>query len=151
VSQIIIYTDGAAKGNPGPGGFGVVMISGPHRKEISAGFAHTTNNRMELYSVIVALESIKKTGSDVIIYSDSKYVVDAVEQNWIFGWQKKGFNKVKNPDLWIRFIKIYNQHRIRFVWIKGHAGNIENERCDQLAVAASMQPNLPPDIGYISS
>ncbi len=151
MSQIIIYTDGAAKGNPGPGGFGVVMISGPHRKEISAGFAHTTNNRMELYSVIVALESIKKTGSDVIIYSDSKYVVDAVEQNWIFGWQKKGFNKVKNPDLWIRFIKIYNQHRIRFVWIKGHAGNIENERCDQLAVAASMQPNLPPDIGYISS
>jgi ribonuclease HI len=150
VSQIIIYTDGAAKGNPGPGGF-VVMISGPHRKEISAGFAHTTNNLMELYSVIVALESIKKTGSDVIIYSDSKYVVDAVEQNWIFGWQKKGFNKVKNPDLWIRFIKIYNQHRIRFVWIKGHAGNIENERCDQLAVAASMQPNLPPDIGYISS
>ena len=151
MSQIIIYTDGAAKGNPGPGGFGVVMISGPHRKEISAGFAYTTNNRMELYSVIVALESIKKTGSDVIIYSDSKYVVDAVEQNWIFGWQKKGFNKVKNPDLWIRFIKIYNQHRIRFVWIKGHAGNIENERCDQLAVAASMQPNLPPDIGYISS
>ena len=134
MSQIIIYTDGAAKGNPGPGGFGVVMISGPHRKEISAGFAHTTNNRMELYSVIVALESIKKTGSDVIIYSDSKYVVDAVEQNWIFGWQKKGFNKVKNPDLWIRFIKIYNQHRIRFVWIKGHAGNIENERCDQLAL-----------------
>lgn len=151
MSQIIIYTDGAAKGNPGPGGFGIVMISGSHRKEISAGFAHTTNNRMELFSVIVALETIKKPGAEVIIYSDSKYVVDAVEQNWIYGWQKKGFNKVKNPDLWMRFLRIYPKHRVKFVWVKGHAGNIENERCDQLAVAAAMQSNLPPDTGYIST
>ena len=104
--SIIIYTDGAAKGNPGNGGYGIVMMSGGHRKELSQGFKLTTNNRMELLAVIIALEEIKKENSEIILYSDSKYVVDAVERNWVFGWEKKNFNKKKNPDLWIRFLKI---------------------------------------------
>ena len=105
--SIEIYTDGAAKGNPGKGGYGVVLLSGKHRKEISQGFKLTTNNRMELLAVVIGLESLKKDGETVIIYSDSKYVVDAVEKKWVFGWEKKNFNKKKNPDLWIRFLKIY--------------------------------------------
>ncbi len=126
--SVIIYTDGAAKGNPGNGGYGVVMISGSHRKEISEGFVLTTNNRMELLSVIVSLENLKKEKTSATIYSDSKYVVDSVEKKWLFGWEKKNFAKKKNPDLWIRFLKIYRKHNVKFVWIKGHANIKENER-----------------------
>ena len=146
--SVIIYTDGAAKGNPGNGGYGVVMISGSHRKEISEGFVLTTNNRMELLSVIVSLENLKKEKTSATIYSDSKYVVDSVEKKWLFGWEKKNFAKKKNPDLWIRFLKIYRKHNVKFVWIKGHANIKENERCDQLAVAASESGNLIKDVWY---
>jgi ribonuclease HI len=147
--MITIYTDGASRGNPGPGGYGVVLISGNHRKELSKGFTLTTNNRMELMSVIVGLEALKKEGSQVTIYSDSKYVVDAVEQKWVFGWEKKAFKGKKNEDLWRRFLKIYRRHHVKFVWIRGHANNKENEICDQLAVAAALSGNLYPDAGYI--
>ena len=146
--SVIIYTDGAAKGNPGNGGYGVVMISGSHRKEISEGFVLTTNNRMELLSVIVSLENLKKEKTSVTIYSDSKYVVDSVEKKWLFGWEKKNFAKKKNPDLWIRFLKIYRKHNVKFVWIKGHVNIKENEKCDQLAVAAAESSNLIKDVWY---
>jgi len=146
--SVIIYTDGAAKGNPGNGGYGVVMISGSHRKEISEGFVLTTNNRMELLSVIVSLENLKKKKTSVTIYSDSKYVVDSVEKKWLFGWEKKNFAKKKNPDLWIRFLKIYRKHNVKFVWIKGHSNIKENERCDQLAVDAAESGNLIKDVWY---
>lgn len=146
--EIIMYTDGAARGNPGPGGYGIVLISGKYRKEISEGFKLTTNNRMELMAVIVGLEKLRVKGSRVTIYSDSKYVVDAVEKQWLFVWEKKRFKKVKNPDLWMRFLKIYRQHEVKLIWVKGHASNIENEKCDKLAVEASKQPNLKEDFGY---
>ena len=146
--SVIIYTDGAAKGNPGNGGYGVVMISGSHRKEISEGFVLTTNNRMELLSVIVSLENLKKEKTSATIYSDSKYVVDSVEKKWLFGWEKKNFAKKKNPDLWIRFLKIYKKHNVKFVWIKGHSNIKENERCDQLAVDAAESGNLIKDVWY---
>jgi len=151
MSQIIIYTDGAAKGNPGNGGYGVVMMSGNHRKELSEGFRNTTNNRMELLSVIVALETIIKEGADVAIYSDSKYVVDSVEKGWVFNWQKKGFKGKKNIDLWRRFLAIYSKHKVTFHWVKGHAGNVHNERCDELAVKAAEGSNLGIDEGYENS
>ena len=151
MTEIIIYTDGAARGNPGPGGFGVVLISGSHRKEISGGYALTTNNRMELLAVIVGLEALKKDNCAVTIYSDSKYVVDAVEKKWVFGWVKKGFAGKKNEDLWRRFLKIYPKHQVKFVWVRGHANIKENERCDSLAVSASLKNNLPEDKGYINS
>lgn len=146
--KIIVYTDGAARGNPGPGGYGVVLMSGPHRKELSGGFKLTTNNRMELLAVIEALEALKVEGSIVDVYSDSKYVCDAVTQGWVFQWEKKSFNKKKNPDLWRRFLSIYRKHKVRMHWVKGHANIKENERCDVLAVEASKAPNLPDDIGY---
>lgn len=148
MAKITLYTDGAARGNPGNGGYGVVLISGPHRKELSQGYKHTTNNRMELLAVIVGLEALKKDGNDVTVYSDSKYVVDAVEKKWVFSWVKKGFKGKKNPDLWQRFLNVYNKHNIKFVWVKGHANIPENERCDRLAVEASMQDNLLEDEGY---
>lgn len=146
--DITIYTDGAARGNPGPGGFGIVLLSGVHRKEISAGYRHTTNNRMELMAVIVALESLKIPGSNVTIYTDSRYVADAVTKGWVFDWVKKRFKDKKNPDLWLRFLELYKKHKVKFVWVKGHADNPLNERCDKLAVAASMQTDLPEDAGY---
>ena len=146
--MITIYTDGSSRGNPGPGGYGVVMISGDHRKELSQGFCLTTNNRMELLSVIVALETLKKEGEEVTIYSDSKYVVDSVEKKWVFDWEKKNFNKKKNPDLWKRFLKIYSKHKVKFIWIRGHNENVENELCDELAVAAAQGRNLLTDSGY---
>ena len=146
--SIIIYTDGSAKGNPGKGGYGVVMIFGNHRKEISEGFELTTNNRMELLSVIVALENLKKQNLDVVIYSDSKYVVNAVEKKWLFEWEKKNFSNKKNSDLWIRFLKIYRKHKVRFVWVKGHSNVKENERCDQLAVKAAESKHLKKDVWY---
>tara|TARA_B000000565_G_C23758763_1_gene367558 strand:- start:383 stop:859 length:477 start_codon:yes stop_codon:yes gene_type:complete len=146
--DVIIYTDGSAKGNPGKGGYGVVMIFGEHRKEISEGFELTTNNRMELLSVIIALESLKKQNIDVIVYSDSKYVVNAIEKKWVFNWEKKNFLNKKNPDLWIRFLKVYKKHTVRFVWVKGHSDVKENERCDHLAVAAAESKILKKDIWY---
>ena len=146
--QITIYTDGSSLGNPGAGGYGVVLLSPPHRKELSAGFRLTTNNRMELMAVIVALEALRFEGSDVVIYSDSRYVVDAVSKGWVFGWERKGFVGKKNPDLWQRFLRIYRRHHVRFVWVKGHAETVENNRCDQLAVAAANGATLLEDVGY---
>ncbi|MDP4268416.1 MAG: ribonuclease HI, partial [Bacteroidota bacterium] len=146
--DITIYTDGAAQGNPGRGGFGTILISGKHRKEISAGYRLTTNNRMELLAVIIGLEALKNEGSDVTIYSDSKYVVDSVEKKWLESWLKKGFGNKKNKDLWLRFHKSYIKHHIKFVWIKGHANNKENEKCDQLAVAAANSNKLFIDEVY---
>ena len=144
--MITIYTD--AKGNPGPGGYGAVLKFNQHRKELSEGFRLTTNNRMELLAVIRALQELKLTGIPVTIYSDSKYVVDAVEKGWLWGWQKKGFKDKKNPDLWLRYIPLHLKYKPKFVWVKGHAGNIENERCDQLAVEAAEGPGLKVDEGY---
>ncbi|MEZ4774283.1 MAG: ribonuclease HI [Bacteroidia bacterium] len=146
--KIMIYTDGAAKGNPGPGGYGAVLLSGQHRKELSEGYRKTTNNRMELLAVIVALEALKKPGMEVDIFTDSQYVQKAVTEKWVFGWEKKGFAGKKNPDLWRRFLKVYRLHQVRFHWVKGHAGNPLNERCDQLAVAASQKAELKIDFEY---
>ena len=148
---VIIYTDGSAKGNPGKGGYGVVLISGKHRKELSCGYKLTTNNRMELLAVVVGLESLTRAREIVTVFSDSKYVVDAVEKKWVFSWEIKNFNKKKNPDLWIRFLKIYRKHTISFKWVKGHANNIENERCDSLAVEASEKEPLKTDDWYEKS
>lgn len=145
---IEIYTDGAASGNPGPGGFGVVLKFKQHRKEMSGGFKHTTNNRMELLAVIIGLESITDKNIPVKIYSDSKYVVDSINLKWVFGWRKIGFKNKANPDLWQRFLNIYDAQKHTFFWVKGHASNVENNRCDELAVAASKKPGLPPDVGY---
>lgn len=143
-----MYTDGAAKGNPGPGGYGLILQSGPHYKEVSEGFRHTTNNRMELLSVIIGLEMLKDDGHHVTVYSDSKYVVDAVEKKWIDGWIKKQWKKVKNPDLWQRYLKAAANHHVRFKWIKGHNGHPMNERCDYLAVEASMGKGQKVDTWY---
>lgn len=146
--MIRIYTDGAAQGNPGPGGYGVVMKFKDAVKEISEGFRLTTNNRMELLAVIIGLEAIKKDGISVTIYSDSKYVVDSVEKGWIWGWLKKNFAKKANADLWQRYIPLHNHLKPKFVWIKGHAGHPENERCDQLAVQAASGSKLLIDHWY---
>lgn len=148
--QIIIFTDGAARGNPGPGGFGIVLKARDKRKELSAGYRLTTNNRMELLAVIVALEALKIPGSQVTIYTDSRYVSEAVEKGWVFEWERKQFKKKKNPDLWKRFLKIYPKHQVRFIWVKGHANIPENERCDQLAVEASLGNKLLVDEVYES-
>jgi ribonuclease HI len=148
--MITIYTDGSSRGNPGPGGYGAILVAGPHRKEISQGFRLTTNNRMELLSVIAALEALKKPGEQVVVYSDSKYVVDAVEKGWVFGWVKKNFQGKKNADLWKRFLSIYSQHQVKFRWIKGHNNHPENEKCDELAVSASSHAHLQIDTGFES-
>ena len=148
--QVHIHTDGAAKGNPGNGGYGVVMelVGSNYKKEFYEGFRYTTNNRMELLAVIVGLEKITKPNMKVLVVSDSKYVVDAVEKKWVFGWEKIGFKNKKNPDLWMRFLKIYRQHQVDFKWIKGHNNHPQNERCDELAVMASGLPNLSVDAFY---
>jgi len=148
---IKLFTDGAAKGNPGPGGYGAILKYGQHEKELSGGFRLTTNNRMELLAVIAGLEAITKSGIPVTVYSDSKYVVEAVKQGWIWGWEKKDFKNKANPDLWKRYIKLHHRFEPKFVWIKGHAGHPENERCDQLAVAASADLDLEVDSGYEES
>ena len=135
---IEIFTDGSSRGNPGPGGYGVILRCGEHYKELSAGFPETTNNRMELTAVIVGLEAVKRHNAEIILYSDSKYVVDSVNKGWVFGWERKNFEKRLNADLWIRFLAVYRRHRVRFVWVKGHADNPMNNRCDQLAVAAAI-------------
>lgn len=147
MKEVTIYTDGAAKGNPGKGGYGTVLISGNHEKRLSQGYLLTTNNRMELMAVIIGLEALNQK-CNVTIYSDSKYVVDSVEKGWIFGWEKKGFKSKKNPDLWRRFLKTYRNHNVKFQWLKGHAGNKYNEICDQLAVEAAESSNLLQDKGY---
>ena len=146
--NVTIYADGAASGNPGPGGYGVVLESGKHRKELWGGYRRTTNNRMELLAVIAGLESLKRPGMEVTVVSDSKYVIDSVEKGWVFDWEKKGFAKKKNPDLWKRFLAIYRQHRVQFQWVRGHNGHPQNELCDQLAVAASQQKELAVDEAY---
>ena len=150
-NHILLYTDGAAKGNPGPGGYGVVLKFGKHRKELSQGFVETTNNRMELLAVIIGLESLTMTEYPVIIYSDSKYVVDAINKGWLSSWQKKGFKKKKNVDLWQRFLPLQQKFDLKFQWVKGHAGHPENERCDQLAVEAAESGKLIEDTGYKDS
>lgn len=146
--MIRIYTDGAAQGNPGRGGYGTILKFGGHEKELSGGFRLTTNNRMELMAVIIGLEAIKKEGIAVTIYSDSKYVVDSVEKGWIWNWQKKNFAKKANEDLWKRYIPLHQKLKPKFVWIKGHAGHPENERCDQLAVMAAEGKGLHIDRWY---
>lgn len=140
--MIEIYTDGASSGNPGPGGFGVILRSGQHYKEISAGFRKTTNNRMELLAVITGLEALKSPNQQVTVYSDSKYVIDSIEKRWLNGWVAKGFAGKKNKDLWMRYINAAKLHHVKFVWVRGHNGHPENERCDELAVAAGKQKNL---------
>ena len=148
--DIIIYTDGSSRGNPGPGGYGIVMIQpkSNYIKELSCGYKKTTNNRMELLAVIVALEKIKVENQKVNIYTDSKYVSDAVEKKWLFNWEKKDFKSKKNPDLWKRFLKIYKKHNVSFFWVKGHSNNLYNEKCDRLAVEASKNNDLYEDLGY---
>jgi len=148
MAKVEIYTDGSARGSPGPGGYGVVLKYGDKEKELSQGFRKTTNNRMELMAVIVGLEALTREGLDVDIYSDSKYVVEAVNQKWVFGWQKKGFKDKKNPDLWIRFLEVYKKHHIKFHWIKGHNEHFYNERCDVLATEAADGHHLLVDKAY---
>jgi len=149
MSKITIYTDGAARGNPGRGGYGVILLSGNHRKELSQGFQLTTNNRMELLAVITGLETIKLPSAEVEIWSDSKYVVEAVEKGWVFDWEKKDFKKKKNPDLWKRFLQVYRKHKVKFHWLKGHNEHPLNERCDELATAAADGYQLLKDEGYV--
>ena len=145
--RVNVYTDGACSGNPGKGGYGIIMewVGKPYIKEFSEGFRLTTNNRMELLAVIVALEQLKKDGVQVLVFSDSKYVIDSVEKGWVFGWVKKGFKDKKNADLWRRFLKIYKKHQVKFKWIKGHNDHPQNERCDQLAVTAAKSASLHVD------
>lgn len=148
--EVHIYTDGAAKGNPGPAGYGVVMemVGTPYKKEFYEGFRLSTNNRMELLAVIVGLEKLKKPKTKVLVVSDSKYVVDAVEKRWVFQWEKINFKAKKNQDLWVRFLKVYRKHQVDFQWVKGHNSHPQNERCDALAVMASQQEKLSIDEFY---
>ncbi len=148
MSVVRIYTDGAAKGNPGPGGFGVVMKFRDKEMELSQGFRLTTNNRMELLAVIHALEQLKTSKYAIELYSDSKYVVDTVTKGWLFSWKSKQFKGKKNVDLWMRYLELHNRFEITFHWIKGHSGHPENERCDQLAVSAAGSPNLLVDVSF---
>lgn len=147
---INLYTDGAASPNPGPGGYGVILRCGEYEKELSAGFALTTNNRMELLAVIVGLEAVKWDNAEVKVVSDSSYVVKALNEGWLEEWERKHWRRVKNPDLWQRFLLVYRRHRVTFHWIRGHAGHPENERCDSLAVAArsGAADELLHDVGY---
>ena len=151
MKQLIIYTDGASRGNPGPGGYGAILKWGEHSKELSAGYRRTTNNRMELMAVIAALEAVKKTGLNIIVYSDSQYIVKAVEQGWLKNWLATNFKGgKKNPDLWRRYAELAKNHNIRFVWVRGHADNPFNNRCDELATEAADGNQLLEDTGYES-
>jgi ribonuclease HI len=149
--EIVIYTDGAARGNPGPGGLGVVMIYGKHRRELSEGYKLTTNNRMELLAVIRGLEVLKRNDLNVKIYTDSRYVSDAVNKGWVFSWEAKRFKNKKNVDLWQQFLVLYGKYKVQFIWVKGHASIPENEKCDRLAVEASFSASLQEDSGYVEN
>lgn len=147
---ILLYTDGSSRGNPGPGGYGVVLKYGSYRKELSQGFRLTTNNRMELLGVIEGLKAIKKREIPVKIYSDSSYVVNAVNNGWLKSWVSKDLSKKKNSDLWGLFLNVSQTFSsLEFIWIKGHAGHLENERCDRLAVEASQRGDIIDDKGYL--
>lgn len=146
--EVFIYTDGASSGNPGPGGYGVVLISGNHRKTLSEGFRCTTNNRMELLAVIKGLEALKKPGMNVTIVTDSQYVQKSITEGWLRNWVKINFKNKKNTDLWKRYLQAAEPHRVKVKWIRGHNGHPENEECDRLAVAAAKQANLPEDEGF---
>jgi ribonuclease HI len=143
--MIEMFTDGASSGNPGPGGYGVILRAGAHYKELSEGYRKTTNNRMELLAVIKGLEALKSPNQQVTVFSDSKYVIDAIEKRWVHGWVQKGFKDKKNKDLWLRYLELSKLHQVKFNWVRGHNGHPENERCDQLAVAAYKQPGLLVD------
>jgi ribonuclease HI len=145
---LYIYTDGSSRGNPGRGGYGIVMKWKQSRKEINAGYRLTTNNRMELIAVIIAIETCTREGLNIVVTTDSKYVVDAVEKKWVFGWKQKQFKGKKNKDLWLRFLVLNQKHRIKFVWVKGHASHAENNRCDELATQAADGQNLMIDQWY---
>ena len=147
--MIHLFTDGSARGNPGPGGYGAILRYGSHEKELTQGFRRTTNNRMELLAVIVGLEAVTRPDLPIRVVSDSKYVVDSVEKKWVFNWEKKpDFGKKANEDLWRRFLEIYRQRKVSFHWIKGHAGHAENERCDVLAVQSALGKGLVVDEWY---
>jgi ribonuclease HI len=148
--MVHLYTDGACSGNPGKGGYGLILewVGKNYRKELSEGFRLTTNNRMELMAVIVGLETLKNSGTEVKVFSDSKYVVDAIEKKWVFNWERKAFSGKKNADLWIRFLRIYRQHKVSFNWVKGHNNHPQNDRCDLLAVEASQMEKLKIDQGF---
>ncbi|MES2620932.1 MAG: ribonuclease HI [Bacteroidota bacterium] len=148
MAVVELYTDGSSRGNPGPGGYGAILKYGSKEKELSQGFRKTTNNRMELLAVIAGLEALTREQVDVVVYSDSKYVVEAVNQKWVFGWVKKGFKGKKNPDLWMRFLEIYKKHQVKFKWIKGHNDHPYNERCDVLATTAADGRHLLIDEAY---
>ena len=148
MARIDIYTDGSALGNPGPGGYAAVLLSGDRRLEISGGFSCTTNNRMELMAVVEALQALRGNDHTIRLYSDSKYVVDAFVKDWIGGWKRRAWKNVKNIDLWQRLLPLTHQHQITWCWIKGHAEIPENERCDVLAKAAAASSSLGPDLGY---
>lgn len=150
LKNVILYTDGACSGNPGPGGYGVVLLYKDHRKEMSGGFRDTTNNRMEILAAIVGLESLKEP-CNVTLYTDSQYLINSIEKGWAKKWRANGWMRNKkepalNADLWERLLKLCDTHKVKFIWVRGHSGNIENERCDRLAVEASKQLNLPTDI-----
>ena len=152
MKRVVIYTDGGCKGNPGPGGYGVVLVSGAHRKELAAGYRLTTNNRMELRGAIAALELLREP-CEVDLHSDSKYLIDALDKKWLAGWQRRGWQTaakqpVKNRDLWLQLLAAITPHTIRWHWVKGHAGHPENERCDVLANAAVKNQILLEDIGF---
>lgn len=148
--SVYLYTDGSSLGNPGPGGYGIILewVGMHYTKEFAQGYKRTTNNRMELLAVIIGLEKLKKTPLEIVVYSDSKYVVDAVEKKWVFNWEKKNFKDKKNKDLWLRFLKVYRKHKVYFEWIKGHNNHPQNERCDLLAVQAAKSENLLSDVIY---
>lgn len=148
--SLIIYTDGASRGNPGRGGYGAILQWGGKEKELSAGYKLTTNNRMELLAVIKALEALTRDGLDIQVFTDSEYVVNSIEKGWVFGWEKKGFAGKKNVDLWQRFLKLYRKHHIKMNWVKGHASNAMNNRCDVLATRAADGGNLLTDEVYES-
>jgi len=148
MSAITIYTDGASRGNPVPGGYGVILMWGKLRKELSQGYRRTTNNRMELLAVITGLEALKKDGLAVNIFTDSEYVVNSIEKGWLWNWVKIGFKDKKNKDLWQRFIPLYKKHQVKMTWVKGHASNVYNNRCDELAIQAADQGPWLVDAGF---
>ena len=154
LKRVYIYTDGACIGNPGPGGYGIILLYQGHRRELSGGYRRTTNNRMEVMAAIIALESLKEK-CRVTLYSDSEYLIKAMSRGWAKKWRAKGWKRTKgekvlNPDLWERLLQLCEHHEVQFSWVKGHAGTVENARCDELAMQAAQQPNLPSDESYVS-